>query len=176
MKKIFGMLLICFVMMVYITPVFAVEGEGSSSTNMEYVVEGSFTWSVPAKITIGPSSNHKGGGDVMITSNNLENGKGIFIRLEQAANYNNGFNLKKTGSNTYYPYVLEIANDLYTDDGTAIDSEPTNVNPISMIRTTSHDIIGTRLVAYFASDSDKPTVAGTYNDTLTFAASVYDAD
>lgn len=175
MKKIFCMLLVCIMMGLFITPVFAIDGDGTNTTDVEYVVEGSYTWSVPAKITVG-TPTHKGGGDILITSNNLDSGKGIFIRLEQSTNYNNGFNLKKVGDNTYYPYVLEICDDGYTDDGTAIETEPTTINPISIIRTTSHDANIARLVAYFASDDDKPTAAGTYTDTLTFTASTYDAN
>ena len=172
MKKIFGMLLVCVMMIGFISPVFAVEGDGSSTTDVEYVVEGSFTWSVPAKITVGTADN-KGTGVVQITSNNLGEGKGIFIRLEGSSNYNNGFNLKKTGDNTLYPYVLGFR---LNETDTPIEAEPAELNPISVIRTTSHENLSTTLIAYFENDSDKPTTAGTYTDTLTFVASAYDND
>ena len=171
MKKIFGGLLVTILMFGFITPVFAVEGAGTSSTDVEYVVEGSFTWSVPAKITVGSDNQHMGTGIVQITSNNIAEGKKIGIALGSSSNYNNGFNLKKENDNTLYPYVLAVEGNELQGATVAIDGIPW-----VMLRANPSENASQNLYAYFANENDKPTTAGTYTDTLTFEASVYDAD
>ena len=174
MKKLFSALLFSVMMVVFVTPVFAVEGEGSASSDVEYVVEGSFTWSVPAKITVGSDAEHKGTGVIEITNSTLSSDKAIALWFTGCSNYNNGFNLKKVGDNTLYPYILGMSTDEI--ESTPFDSEPTELAPKSLLRTAVHGIQPTYIQAWFNSEDDKPTTAGTYADTLTFEATVYDAN
>lgn len=170
MKKLFGALLAVIIMIGFITPVFAVEGAGTSSTDVEYVVEGSFTWSVPAKISV--STGLGSPGTMQVTAFNLESNKEVSIQLTNSTNFDNGFYVKKSGDNTGYPYSLTAFTNNINGNGTSITSLNTEVLRVG----SSNYSTTTKLIVAGFGDGDEPTTAGTYTDTLTFQASVVDAD
>ena len=176
MKKFFGIALASIIMMGFVTPVFAVEGAGTSSTDVEYVVEESFTWSVPAKITVKEAGDTTYLGDQLgITSNDLGNNKKIIISLVGSTNYSNGYlNLKKSNDNTLYPYVLTHVVSELAGSGILVESEPTTSNPITILDSSYG--LSMNIRAEFASHNTTPTNAGTYTDTLTFRADVVDTN
>ncbi len=172
MKKFFGIALASIIMMGFITPVFAIDGEGSNTTDVEYVVEGSFTWSVPGKITVVDDSLTGDDYPIQVTNFNLGDDKAVSIKLINSSNYDNGFNLKKTGDNTKYPYVVNCS------DKNGISCEPLSVGlNYEFLKVGANDYLNkiNYITAQFA-EGNTPTAAGTYTDTLTFAASIVDAE
>ena len=137
----------------------AAAAEDTKPCKVKYSMEESFTWTVPAKLTVGAS----------VSSQNLGvNAENCYIKGGNTVKINassmNRWEVKTSGqpSSAQYVYCLK-------KDGTVIPthSSDTDVYEVRWNATPQLCV----LTADWADSVTAPTKAGTYTDTLTFTAS-----
>lgn len=167
-KIVSALLSVVFVLTVA-TPVFAEEKQSTVS----YDVPESFSWNIPASFEIGESMT------ITCSPSNLLSGSSIKISLTGSANgtyddFYEKYRFRVKADNrsdnqyAYYKILSQLHPD-YPDESGALYIE--EQLPFTLIDTSLKDDYMEYLSFYW--DEGAPTLAGTYTDTLTFAAELH---
>ena len=156
MKKLFTVLLTALMVFACTATVFA-EGKTdptTTTTDVTYTVAESFTWSIPANITL-TTKDAAEGGEVGFTAGGLCTAGDTYKITYKAAN---GNLVSTTDSNVKLEYKVVI--------GTT-DSVPATT-ATDVLEATAADINTGKKVAFKAKFTQAATQAGVYKDTVTF--------
>ena len=165
MNKVTAALLAAAMVVPMAMPAFALtQADTEGTTTVNYTRTATYTWTIPAEVTVEVASQRGEATDKITVSNNvIENGKALKIKVAT----NNTFTLTNTGagSDTRTFEVFKKSNETTkVATGGVLLEVPAGTD-------SGDETLVVKLVARTSGESDK---TGTYTGTLTYEAAVED--